>query len=142
MKWGTKNLEDGDDFDLYFVGDGDPKSLPSVGHDLAIFARCNHTIITNGMMSRWASVLSGGEYYTEYGPVVPHSVNDNIPKPEADDMTDLLGNLGGEGLEQFLDLKSDFENDVKIFWWEDIITYLKYDLYYWLTSSIGSLLPF
>lgn len=145
MKWGPKNLEDGDDYDLYFVGDGDPKSITSIGHDLAIFAKCNHTIITKGAMSKWASVLSGGEYYTEYGPVVPHSVNENIPRPEVDDMTELLDQFSGEGMDQYMPMRfgdADFENDVKIFWWEDIISYIKYDLYYWLTSSIGSLLPF
>ena len=114
-------------------------------HDLAIFAKCNHTIITKGAMSKWASVLSGGEYYTEYGPVVPHSVNENIPRPEVDDMTELLDQFSGEGMDQYMPMRfgdADFENDVKIFWWEDIISYIKYDLYYWLTSSIGSLLPF
>ena len=135
MKWGTKNLEDGDDYDLYLVGDGDPKSLVSVGYDLAVCARCNHTIITNGMFSKWAAVLSGGEYYTEYGPMVPHSVNDNIPKPEPEDLTDVL--FSGDNLETYMPMRfndADFDNEVQSFWWDDVYSWIKYDMYYWLFS--------
>ena len=137
MKWGMKNLEDGDDYDLYFVGDGDPENLLSVGHDLAMLTRCNHTIITRGMMSKWAAILSGGEYYTEYGPVVPDRVNENIPKPELDDMTDLLHD--GDSLDQYMPMRfsdGDFENEYKLFWWDDIISYIKFDLYFWFTSFL------
>jgi hypothetical protein len=38
---------------------------------LAVLASCNHTIITWGSFSMWAALLSGGEYYSQYGPIVP-----------------------------------------------------------------------
>ena len=31
-----------------------------------------------GAFSYWASLWTGGEYYTEYGSIVPHEVNDII----------------------------------------------------------------
>ena len=134
MNWGTKNLEDGEDYDLYFVGDGDPESASSVGHDLAICARCNHTIITRGMFSRWAAVLSGGEYHTEYGPIVPDQVNDNIPKPEQNDFMEGLDNL--ENLMPLHFSDADLDDEVQSFWWDDIYSWITYDMFYWISSFL------
>ena len=136
MKWGQKNLEDGENYDLYFVGDGNPLSLQSVAHDLAIFLKCNHTIITRGAMSKWAAILAGGEYYTEYGSIVPNSVNDNIPKPELDDLSEVL--QGGDSLDQFIPThfsSADYEQE-QTFYWDDIISFIKFDLYFWITSFL------
>jgi Glycosyl transferase family 11 len=35
---------------------------------------CNHTIITRGTFTMWAAVLAGGEYYTEYGTIIPQEM--------------------------------------------------------------------
>ena len=141
MKWGTKNLEDGDDYDLYFVGDGDTGNVESVGYDLAILARCNHTIITRGMMSRWGATLAGGEFYTEYGPIVPHEVYDEIrvQEPEEDE-EDLMERIRGiPGMEDFKPhhfSDADYYGEVQAFWWDDIWSWIKYDLYYWAYSFL------
>ena len=63
----------------FFVGAGenldengkeivDPDAAP---FDLALLVNCNHTIISRGTFSMWAAMLAGGEYYTEYGAIVP-----------------------------------------------------------------------
>lgn len=53
----------------------------SVGYDLALLAACNHTIITWGSFSMWAAILSGGEYYSEYGVIVPKHIQQPKKKP-------------------------------------------------------------
>jgi hypothetical protein len=40
----------------------------------ALLMSCNHTVITRGTYSMWAGVLAGGEYYTEYGTIVPSAM--------------------------------------------------------------------
>lgn len=40
-------------------------------YDLALLTNCNHTVISRGTYSMWVALLSGGEYYTEYGTIVP-----------------------------------------------------------------------
>ncbi len=70
MPWGRKNLKS-DKGDLFFVSDGDSDSDESVGFDLAVLTSSNHTIISRGTFSMWGAMLSGGEYYTEYGAIVP-----------------------------------------------------------------------
>ena len=57
--------------DLFFVGSGDGDDDESIGYDLALLARSNHTIVSRGSFSMWAALLAGGEYYAEYGPIVP-----------------------------------------------------------------------
>ena len=37
----------------------------------ALLATCNHTILTHGTFGHWASYLNGGEFYSEYGSIVP-----------------------------------------------------------------------
>ena len=77
MAWGKQNL--GTPKDLFFAGAGenlDEKGVEVVdpdaaSYDLALLANCNHTIITRGTFTMWAALLSGGEYYTEYGAIVP-----------------------------------------------------------------------
>ena len=80
MEWGRKHLPPGgyeEEDDLYFVGDGERhladegEDRDAASFDLALLASCNHTIITRGTFSMWASILAGGEYFTEYGPIVP-----------------------------------------------------------------------
>ena len=64
--------------DIFFAGAGEnldanglDQDPDAAGHDLALLASCNHTIITRGTYSLWAALLSGGEYFTEYGTIVP-----------------------------------------------------------------------
>ena len=40
-------------------------------HHQALLATCNHTILTHGTFGHWASYLNGGEFYSEYGAIVP-----------------------------------------------------------------------
>ena len=81
MPWGRKNLEDTEG-DLFFAGAGETLTEQdangnvvgiddNVCFDLAMLSQCNHTIITRGTFSMWAALLAGGEYYTEYGTIVP-----------------------------------------------------------------------
>ena len=67
MDWGRKNLKHDD---LFFVGEGNEED-DSIAFDMAILANSNHTIITRGTFSMWGALLCGGEYYTEYGTIVP-----------------------------------------------------------------------
>lgn len=53
------------------TGSGSPDDDESVGFDLALLAKANHTITTRGSFSAWGALLCGGEYYTEYGVIVP-----------------------------------------------------------------------
>lgn len=46
--------------------------------DFALLCQCNHSIITRGAFSTWVADWSGGEYYTEYGSIVPNEVNNAI----------------------------------------------------------------
>jgi hypothetical protein len=41
---------------------------------MAVMASCDHTIISRGSFSTWCAILSGGEYYAEYGVIVPLNV--------------------------------------------------------------------
>ncbi len=77
MDWAREKLVD-DRGDLFLVGGGDPDSDVDVGADLAVMASANATILTRGTFSMWGAVLCGGEYYTEYGMMVP----DHILHPE------------------------------------------------------------
>ncbi|TRY79224.1 hypothetical protein TCAL_07359 [Tigriopus californicus] len=70
MKWSRENIENREG-DLFFVSDGNGDNPESVGFDLAILRYSNHTIITRGTYSMWGSMLCNGEYYTEYGSIVP-----------------------------------------------------------------------
>jgi len=70
MEWGKKNLKKCKD--LFFVGEGDEASA---GRDLAVLAACDHSIISWGSFSMWAAFLAGGEYYNEYGPIIPPYLN-------------------------------------------------------------------
>jgi hypothetical protein len=78
MPWGYKNLEGIKD--LHFLGIGqnlDEETQKEIGdpdaaaYDFALLVNCNHTITTRGTYSMWISLLTGGEYYSEYGPIVP-----------------------------------------------------------------------
>ena len=60
-------------------------SVESVGNDLAVLSLSNHTITSRGSFSMWAALLCGGEYYGEYGVIVPahrqqHRHNKRKPK--------------------------------------------------------------
>ena len=48
--------------------------MEATGHDLAVAASCDHTIVSRGVLASWAAQLAGGEYYTEYGSFVPNRV--------------------------------------------------------------------
>ena len=47
------------DRDLYFVGDGTVDNVDAIGRDLAIMARCNHTIESHGSYSFFAGRILG-----------------------------------------------------------------------------------
>ena len=78
MLWGRKNLKGIND--LHFLGAGqnldkqtrkeivDPDAAV---YDFALLVNCNHTIITRGTYSMWIAILAKGEYYSEYGPIMP-----------------------------------------------------------------------
>ncbi len=53
----------------------------SVGLDLAVLSSCNHSVTTWGTFGMWAALLSGGEYYSQYGVIVPGDIQ-NIDKEE------------------------------------------------------------
>ena len=38
---------------------------------MAVMAFSDHTIISRGSFSSWCAILSGGEYFTEFGLIVP-----------------------------------------------------------------------
>ena len=69
MEWGEANFKNKKD--IFFVGSGDTADDESIGYDLSLLARSNHTIVTRGTFSMWGAVLCGGEYYGPYGPIVP-----------------------------------------------------------------------
>ena len=69
MEWGEANFRTMKD--IFFVGSGDNSDDESIGYDLAILARSNHSIVTRGTFSMWSALLAGGEYYGPYGPIVP-----------------------------------------------------------------------
>ena len=78
MSWGKYDLS----FvkDIHFLGAGqnlDPKTQKenidpdAAVYDFSLLVNCNHTIITRGTFSMWIPLLAGGEYYSEYGPIMP-----------------------------------------------------------------------
>lgn len=69
MEWGKDKL--GSAENLFFVGCGDGDDMDCVGKDFAILISCNHTVTTHGSFGTWASILAGGEIYTEYGAIIP-----------------------------------------------------------------------
>jgi len=77
MAWGQKELRPlAEKYgDVFFTGCGDPNKADCVGKDFALLANCNHTITTHGTFGHWASILAGGEIYTEYGAIVPDAYN-------------------------------------------------------------------
>ncbi len=85
MEWSKANIKpDKSRNDVYF-SDSNPSFHKKAGHsdvvfdddlekavyDLALLAACNHTVISRGTYSMWAAMMAGGEYYTEYGTIVP-----------------------------------------------------------------------
>ena len=77
MEWGYKNLNGIKD--LYLLGAGQnldkEKQIEVVdpdaaAYDFALLMSCNHTIVTRGTYTMWIAMLAGGEYYTEYGPIM------------------------------------------------------------------------
>ena len=69
MEWGKENVKS-EKGDLFFVGEG-KEGEDSIAFDLAILTSSNHSIISRGTFSMWGAMLCGGEYYTEYGVIVP-----------------------------------------------------------------------
>ena len=61
---------------VYISGQGDGDSDEAIGRDLALLASCNHTVVTWGTFSMWVATLSGGEYYTQYGVIVPKEIQE------------------------------------------------------------------
>ena len=70
-------------FVLVNTGCGNGADWSCVGRDLAILAACNHTIQSRGSFGQWAAYLSGGDSYTEYGPMMSRklcTLNNNLTK--------------------------------------------------------------
>ena len=45
-------------------------------YDFVLVTSCNHTVISRGTYSMWIGLLSSGEIYTEYGAVIPPSMQE------------------------------------------------------------------
>lgn len=75
MEWGRKNVRDRHG-DLFFVGKGDTDSNDAIGYDLAVLASCNHSVVSWGSFSMWSAFLAGGEYYSQYGVIVPKHIQE------------------------------------------------------------------
>ena len=78
MPWGYKNLKG--EKNLHLLGAGqnldnetgkDLVDPDAAAYDLALLVNCNHTIVTRGTYTMWIALLAGGEYYTEFGPIMP-----------------------------------------------------------------------
>ena len=114
MKWGRANIKDKEN-DLYFVGAGISndstleEQQEDAATDFALLCSCNHTIITNGLFSHWGAKWTGGEYYTEYGSIVPSEVNEAIEVEtvkSAKDQSFIYGANTGDPEGQFKKLSS------------------------------------
>ena len=78
MSWGHKHMNGIKGLHLLGAGQNldtvttkeivDPDAA---AYDLALLISCNHTIITRGTYTMWIAMLAGGEYYSEYGPIMP-----------------------------------------------------------------------
>ena len=91
IKWAKKNL-DKENNKIYF-SDQNPtfykqpeleyqvmdNDLSKAAYDFALLTSCNHTIISRGSFSMWISLLTPGEYMTEYGAIVPPNLLDPDP---------------------------------------------------------------
>ena len=91
IKWAKKNL-DKENNKIYF-SDQNPtfykppeleyqvvdNDLSKAAFDFALLTSCNHTIISRGSFSMWISLLTPGEYMTEYGAIVPPNLLDPDP---------------------------------------------------------------
>ncbi|XP_040567944.1 galactoside alpha-(1,2)-fucosyltransferase 2 [Lepeophtheirus salmonis] len=64
--WGRQKFKNKKN--LYFRGNAD-QAKPS--EDFCLLTSCNHTIMTRGTFTTFASILTQGEIYTEYGITVP-----------------------------------------------------------------------
>jgi galactoside 2-L-fucosyltransferase 1/2 len=73
LEWGKKHvLPRVGSGDLFLAGEGLPDSVDSIGHDMAVLAACNHTIMTYGTFGFWSAFLAGGsvvlpQHFPEYG---------------------------------------------------------------------------
>ena len=81
MKW-TKKKIDKSHNDVYFsnmnptfhntqTGILMDDDLSKAAYDLALLSSCNHTVVSRGTYSMWIAMIATGEYYTEYGAIVP-----------------------------------------------------------------------
>ena len=50
--------------------------MTKAAYDFILMASCNHTVISRGTYSMWIGLLSPGEIYTEYGAVIPSSIQE------------------------------------------------------------------
>ena len=78
MSWGHKHMKGIKDLHLLGAGQNLDKETSkeivdpdAAAYDLALLINCNHTIITRGTYTMWIAMLAGGEYYSEYGPIMP-----------------------------------------------------------------------
>ena len=58
-------------FQFEYISGFGKEEIDAIGYDMALMASCDHTIISRGSFSSWCSILCGGEYYTEFGLIVP-----------------------------------------------------------------------
>jgi len=79
MEWAKNNEILREEKNLFFEGCGNGADWSCVGRDLAILAACNHTIQTRGSFGQWAAYLSGGDSYTEYGPMMSQAIHGGDP---------------------------------------------------------------
>ena len=81
MPWAHEHMKGIKDLHLLGAGQNlDEKTRKEVvdpdaaAFDLALLVNCNHTIITRGTYTMWIAMLAGGEYYSEYGVIMPPDV--------------------------------------------------------------------
>ena len=90
IKWAKKKLVSIND-DVYF-SDVKPsfkvdeegifrdKDIDKAVYDFVLLTSCQHAVVSRGSFTLWVATLTGGEYYTEHGVVIPNHMLDALEK--------------------------------------------------------------
>ena len=82
IKWAKKKLMSKND-DVYF-SEANPsfevdedgylsdKDIDKAVYDFVLLTSCQHAVVSRGSFTLWVATLTGGEYYTEHGVMVPN----------------------------------------------------------------------
>ena len=82
IQWAKKKLKSQND-DIYFSDSNPTFTNDSEGYvrdtdvnkavyDFVLLTSCEHSIVSRGSFTLWVAIINGGEYYNEYGPVIPN----------------------------------------------------------------------